>query len=74
MKRGKKNILKDHLTRLYFIKNELKNSILQSIIQNKNTKPIIRGFALYKKTLFSRKTSISNQNNVCLIRGRIRGV
>lgn len=74
MKRGKKNIVKDQINRAYFIKKELKMIILKSIIQNKNVKPIIRGYALYKKALINRKSSISNQNNVCLLRGRIRGV
>jgi len=74
MKRGKKNIVKDQLNRLNFLKTELKQTILKSIIQNKNTQPIIRGYALYKKTLLHRKNSISNQNNVCLLRGRVRGV
>jgi len=74
MKRGKKNIVRDQLKRLYYIKTELKNIILKSIIQNKNSKPIIRNYASYKKTLLSHKTSITSQNNVCLLRGRIRGV
>lgn len=74
MKRGKKNILKDQLHRLYFIKTELKSLILKSIIQNKNCQPIIRGFALYKKNILTKKGSLSKQNNVCLLRGRIRGV
>lgn len=74
MKRGKKNIIKDQINRTYFIKNELKKIILKSIIQNKNVKPIIRSYALYKKSIFTRRSSISNQNNVCLLRGRIKGV
>lgn len=74
MKRGKKNILKDQLTRLYYIKFELKRLILKSIIQNKNTKPIIRGFALYKKTYLYKKGSIAKQNSICILRGRSRGV
>lgn len=74
MKRGKKNIVKDQLNRKYFLKYEIKKLILKSIVQNKNAEPILRGYAQFKKSLISRKSSISNQNNVCLIRGRIRGV
>lgn len=74
MKRGKKNIVRDQFKRLYYLKVELKNIILKSIIQNKTTKPIIRNYANYKKTLIIRRASIANQNNVCLLRGRIRGV
>jgi hypothetical protein len=74
MKRGKKNIVRDQLKRLYYLKTELKTTILKSIIQNKTNQPIIRSYASYKKTLLTRKSSITNQNNVCLLRGRIKGV
>ena len=74
MKRGKKNVTKDLINRKIFIKNELKRVILKSIIQNKNVKPIVRSYAYFKLVHFSRKYSISNQINVCLIRGRNKGV
>jgi len=74
MKRGKKNISKDFINRKYFIKNELKKIILKSILQNKNAKPITRSYAYFKLIHFSKKSSISNQINVCLLRGRTKGV
>jgi len=74
MKRGEKNITKDLINRQYYIKYELKKLILKSVLHNQNIKPIIRSYALYKLNTFTRKSSISNQNNVCLLRGRMRGV
>jgi ribosomal protein S14 len=74
MKRGKKNISKDLISRKYYIKNEFKKIILKSIIQNKNTKPIVRSYAYFKLIHFATKSSISKQLNVCLLRGRTKGV
>lgn len=74
MKRNVKNISKDLINRRYYIKNELKKIILKSIFQNKTAKPILRAYALYKLTNFKKKSSITNQINVCLLRGRTRGV
>ena len=74
MKRNKKNINRDLVNRKYFIKYELKKLILRSIIQNKNIKPIIRSYAMFKKTMLPNKNSISKQKNVCLLRGRNKGV
>lgn len=74
MKRNKKNISKDLLKRNNFIKNELKKHILKSIVQNKQTKPIIRSYAYLKLINCGKKSSISNQINVCLFRGRNKGV
>jgi hypothetical protein len=55
MKRNVKNISKDLINRQYYIKNELKKIILKSIFQNKNAKPILRAYALYKLTNFKKK-------------------
>jgi ribosomal protein S14 len=74
MKRGNKNIIKDLIKRKYFLKTELKKIILKSIIQNKNTKPLIRSYAMLKYTTFNKKSFLSKQINVCLIRGRHKGV
>jgi small subunit ribosomal protein S14 len=74
MKRGEKNITKDLIKRKIYIKYELKKIILKSIIQNKNTKPVIRSYAYYKTINYDRKNSISKQINVCLVRGRHKGV
>lgn len=74
MKRNFKNITKDLIKRKRFIKNEFKKIILKSIIQNKSTKPITRSFATFKLLSFTRKVKISRQKNVCLLRGRNKGV
>jgi len=69
------NINKDLVKRKNFTKTEIKKIILKSIIQNKNLKPIIRSLAFYKLSRLPLKTSISKQNNnICLLSGRIGGV
>ena len=45
MRRQKKKIIKEVLKRKYFIKNEIKQKILKSIIQNKKIEQIKRFFA-----------------------------
>jgi small subunit ribosomal protein S14 len=74
MKRGVKNITKDNIKKLHFVKQEWKKLILKSILQNKNIKPLIRSYCFYKLVNLKKKSSISNQNNPCLIRGRFKGV
>jgi ribosomal protein S14 len=73
----KKNVLninKDLVKRKKFTKLEIKKVILKSIIQNKNLKPIIRSLANYKLSQIQLKNSISKQNNMCLLTGRVGGV
>lgn len=65
---------KDLIKRKFFLKNELKYIILKSIISNKNVKPIVRGFCVFKLNSFKKISRISNQNNPCLLTGRIGGV
>jgi hypothetical protein len=74
MKRNKKNITKDFIGRKYYIKNELRRLILKSILQNKHAKPIVRAFAYFRVVHYPKRSSISNQINVCLLRGRTKGV
>ena len=74
MNRGKKNISKDLIKKIYFIKTELKYTIFKSILQNKNIKPITRSFVFYKLLHLKKKNSISYQNNPCILRGRYKGV
>jgi len=74
MKRNQKNITKDLINRQLFIKYEYKKLILKSIMQNKNAKPIVRSYAYFKLINFTKKSSISKQINVCLLRGRTKGV
>jgi len=74
MKNNILNINKDLIKRKNFIKTEIKQIILKSIIQNKNIKPIIRSYALYKISRIKLNSSIVRQNNICLISGRIGGV
>jgi ribosomal protein S14 len=68
------NINKDLIKRKKYIKKQIKKIILKSIIQNKNLKPIIRSLAFYKLSQLSLKSSISKQNNMCLLTGRMGGI
>jgi ribosomal protein S14 len=69
------NINKDLIKRKNFTKSEIKKIILKSIIHNKNLKPLTRSNAYYKLSRLNLNTSISRQNNnICLLTGRIGGV
>lgn len=69
------NIKKEVIKKKLFIKFEIKKLILKSIINNKNTKPIIRANALYKLSKIANISTISKQkNNICLKTGRMGGV
>jgi hypothetical protein len=74
MRTNKLNVLKDKVKRKSFLKNELKKIILKSIFQNFKLKELDRLNAFKKLTFFKKKSSISRQNNVCLLSGRIGGV
>jgi ribosomal protein S14 len=67
------NINKDFIKRKKFLKNEIKKIILKSIIQNKNIKPLIRAYIMYKISQIKINSSIAKQNNICVISGRIGG-
>lgn len=69
------NINKDKIKRKEYLKNEIKKTILKSIIQNLNIKPNIRSLALKKLSQFKNISYISKQNNnICLKTGRYKGV
>jgi len=67
-------ILKDKVKRKNFLKTELKKLILKSILQNFKIKSIIRLDASRQLTFFKTKSSISKQNNMCLLTGRMGGI
>lgn len=69
------NINKDLVKRKKFLKIEIKKIILKSIFKNENVNTYVR--LKVKKYLdkYSHNKSISKQNNnICLISGRIGGV
>jgi ribosomal protein S14 len=74
----KKHVLtinKDFIKKKKFTKLEIKKIILKSIIHNKNLKPKLRALAFYKLSRLPLKSFISKQNNnLCLLTGRIGGV
>ena len=67
-------IYKDVLKRKKFLKTELKSIILKSVLQNFQSKEIIRLSAYKKLTFLPKKSYISKQNNMCLLSGRFGGV
>ena len=69
-----RNIRKNKMLKITYLKNEYKYIILKSIIQNKNIKPKIRSFAKFKLVRMHIKTRISFQKKVCLLLNKCRGI
>lgn len=67
-------LTRDVIKRKNFLKTEFKKIIFRSIFQNKFSSSLTRIDVLRKLNFFKKKTSITRQNNVCLITGRIGGV
>jgi len=65
---------KDMVKRKSFLKNEFKKIIFKSISQNFGVTYMLRIEVLKNLIFFKRKSSISRQNNVCLLTGRVGGV
>lgn len=63
----------EKLKRIYYIKTELKKSILKSLVLNNNTKNVNRLHANLNLRSFPKRTAIAKQHKVCLINGRQRG-
>lgn len=74
MKKEKLLISKDLIKRKNFLKNEIKLTVLKSIIRNFQINDIIRVEVLRKITIMWKKCNITKQNNICLYTGRIGGV
>jgi ribosomal protein S14 len=74
MKYNKLVISKDKIKRKEFLKTEFKKLILKSIFQNFKISDMCRIDAFRKLVFLKKKSSISYQNNICLISGRIGGV
>lgn len=60
----------DIYRRKLFLKNELKRSILKSLIKNTNIPAIYRYLALYNKSKLYRFSSLTQQKNKCVETGR----
>ena len=71
MRRQKKKIIKEILKRKYFIKSELKQKILKSIIQNKKIEQVKRFFA---QTILQKKSKRKKNNKICLYTSKFRGL
>lgn len=70
LKKKQQQILKSNLKNNLVLKYEYKNTILKSIIQNKNLYYGIRIYAI----LNLKKVTIQKNKKICLISGRHRGV
>ena len=71
MNKSKRVTLQNWILRKKFLKNEFKNKIIKSIIQNQNTKLLLKGFLIQKLTfLNNKKTFLSRQQNSCPISGK----
>jgi hypothetical protein len=71
MRRQKKKIIKEVIKRKYFIKNELKEKILKSIIQNKKIIQIKRFFA---QIILQKNNKKKKNNKICLYTSKFRGI
>lgn len=68
----KKNITRDEILRLIYLKKELNFILLKSIVTNRQAKNNIRALASYK--IQRMHLYKSRQNNVCILTGKIGGV
>ena len=67
------NIKKNNIKKIKYLKKEIKITILKSIIQNNNIKPLIRSNAFYKMSRLKYNYLNSKQNNnICLYSGKIK--
>lgn len=67
------NIKKNNIKKIKYFKKEIKMTILKSIIQNNNIKPLIRSNAFYKMSRLKYIHLNSKQNNnLCLYSGKIK--
>ncbi len=67
-------LVKDFIKRKDFLKKEFKKIIYKSVLRNLQTNDLVRISVLKKMNFFKKKSSISRQNNVCLVNSRIGGV
>lgn len=67
-------LVKDFIKRKDFLKKEFKKIIFKSVLRNLQTNDLVRIQVLKRMNFFKKKSSISRQNNVCLVTGRIGGV
>ena len=68
------NLKKNQKKKKKLLKNEIKKTILKSLIQNKNNKPIIRSTSIYKLSRLKYTYCKSKQNNICMYSGKIKSV
>jgi len=61
----------DNFKRKLFLKNELKQILLLSLIKNNKLPLTYRYFAFYNKSKLIRLSSITQQKNKCAITGRV---
>lgn len=67
-------LVKDFIKRKDFLKKEFKKIIFKSILRNLQTNDLVRLEVMKQINFLKKKSSISRQNNVCLVNSRIGGV
>lgn len=69
------NLKKNKINSLNFSKKELKRSILKSILQNNNSKQLVRNYCCFLLSSFlkKKKSQLSKINKVCLKTGKLKG-
>jgi hypothetical protein len=74
MTNNKKKINKLFTIKKNLIKNMFKITILKSIIQSKNVKPITRSYASFKLTFLNKNNlnNVSSLKNVCFYTNKIK--
>jgi small subunit ribosomal protein S14 len=72
--REKQWILLDNFKRKIYLKYEIKNLILKSIINNNYTKLIYKYYSSYNKSKITTTALISKQTNRCFKTGRKWGI
>jgi ribosomal protein S14 len=74
MKSEKIVLNKDLAKRKKFLKKEFKKKVFKSVSQNFQINNLIRAEMLKKIIFFKKNTSISRQNNICVLTGRFGGI
>ena len=74
MNKSKKNVKKDELNRVNFLKKELITKIFKIFLKSKNTNQLIKTYIKVKFIFKPKKSYINRQLNPCLVRGRFGGV
>jgi len=74
MSKTKKNVKRDELNRVHFLRQELKTKILKIFLKSKTTNNVLKTFIKFKFMCKPKKSYINRQLSPCIIMGRFGGV